>query len=85
MLYLRLRSLLRAIRVHRQEISFDEATNGTGKIEDLLLKHRKKQEQVSRNVREVYVAMLVSAAENLPMAVLLVRRSVSVKFSDPPD
>ena len=81
-------TLVHAIRLHRKEISFEEVRasqrrrawwhNGPVQDQDQhgapakLLKHQKNLARATRDIESIYAAMMVSAAENLPLGCLQV-------------
>merc|ERR1711998_222479 len=60
-------ALIRAIRLRRQEISFEEDQNSPG---FKLIKHRKNLERCTRMIQGIYATLLVSVAENLPLGLI---------------
>ena len=48
---MKINSLIRAIRMHREEIDFHEDQGGSASLRSKLLKHRKNYERISRSIR----------------------------------
>jgi len=71
-LLLLLRNFIQALRLRRQEIDLEVGNDGRNVLQAKLLKHRKNKERTSRAIQGIYASILVAAAENLPLGILMI-------------
>jgi hypothetical protein len=68
-IFMKIQSLVRAIRLRRVEINL-QGSNCNTSPSAKLLKHRKNAERTRRAIRGIYGGMLVGLGENLPLGIL---------------
>lgn len=66
---IKVRALIRACRLRREEVEFDSHGNAES-VASNLLKHRKNRERTSRAINSIYVGLALGMMENLPLGML---------------
>ena len=67
--FIKVRALIRACRLRREEVEFDSHGNAES-VASNLLKHRKNRERTSRAINSIYVGLALGMMENLPLGML---------------